>query len=938
MNIYNMDEQKKDDMELDEKVNDDLELVMGVLIDVLGSKFDKIDKNDVIAQLSLVEVDENDELDYSGSYHPYRKINIVVEHFVSMHKKRKYPESSNLDCEKSKTEDVDNISVNAEIIATDNDEEERKDALLISLIRVYPDIDPKFLKQICARLHFDAHQIEDWIEANIDKIPEKKQVQAINRFALESTCRSHEQIWKCPSCETWQIVKKTLTVVKCSEVVSCGEFCMKCNKRDHNPFQCRKKCPRIDNTENEINIFKKLRTIPDEDKNYAKIFILKPQNNLNFSDPLHILYLAAEGTFLRMMEMSKISISRSSQQHHLPSRGNLTSSITTPLAGPSQISSMSSNASNATSSNTSTVASDKSEIRKRIQELKNSFKRSTIIGPSTSSTNISEVTNPSFSSPDMQSTNGTDATRNENGSRSANGDKDASATVASRDDTFKTWKKNFRDLYLKQNTSTNKNEATNVSLSSKEKESANTRDAPTSKNESPSYGDIQHIAQHILPAELVPNDIHGQAPSYPKQGPNESLSTDESLSSKSDKTQNVAFTLPSTTKGPTEASTLPGNIGSTILGNSSNENCSGTNGNTSAAADTPTSDILPSEIVEDLKILNGRVLTNGNSSNVPYLSLPDLTSTFPFLTNKHESTFPSSSDGSSTSASCSSSTKPKLESLGELKNETNGNGNSSTTKIESTNAAVSTESEKAATCSQKPSPGVNPLNPSMILKADGDSQSKGNGSIQQIAQHILPAELVPNALTGTVATLLGPPANTRGGQMSLVPPSQPMSVPVSIATAASAYPLRTPMNMLRKSIKAIKYIENEDLRGRFNSCKSYFLSRGIPNGERLAFHGTSANLDSIIKNNLQLSHGKRFAHGKGIYFSEFPTTCSLYGKHLLLFRVMLGNPYDGHEHTIPEQFQSKIVRPNEEGKANMIIIDKEEQILPAFIIELEDEF
>ena len=151
--------------------------------------------------------------------------------------------------------ELDNINVNAEIIVTDNEEEERQDALLISLIRVYPDIDPMFLKPICARLHFDVHQIEDWIEANIDKIPEKRQVQAINRFALESTCGINEQIWKCPSCETWQIVKKTLTVVKCSEVVSCGEFCMKCNKRDHNPFKCRKKCPRIDKTENEINIF-----------------------------------------------------------------------------------------------------------------------------------------------------------------------------------------------------------------------------------------------------------------------------------------------------------------------------------------------------------------------------------------------------------------------------------------------------------------------------------------------------------------------------------------------------------------------------------------------------------------------------------------------------------------------------------------------------------
>eukprot|EP00092_Neocalanus_flemingeri_P072730 GFUD01089595.1.p1 GENE.GFUD01089595.1~~GFUD01089595.1.p1 ORF type:complete len:399 (+),score=80.90 GFUD01089595.1:2-1198(+) len=148
--------------------------------------------------------------------------------------------------------------------------------------------------------------------------------------------------------------------------------------------------------------------------------------------------------------------------------------------------------------------------------------------------------------------------------------------------------------------------------------------------------------------------------------------------------------------------------------------------------------------------------------------------------------------------------------------------------------------------------------------------------------------------------------------------------------------LNNPMSMGGKSIKAIKYIENESLRGRFNSCKAYFLSRGIPNDERLVFHGTSADLDSIIKQNLKLSLCKRFAFGKGVYFSEFPSTSQVYGKHLLLFRVMLGNPYQGREHIIPAQYQSKIVQPNEEGKANMIIIDNEDQILPAFIIELQD--
>jgi len=168
------------------KLDDDLELVMGVLVDVLGSRIININKEDVIKELLETEEDENDEFDYSGNYHPYKRINKVVEHFVSLHRKRKQP-----DC-KNDYENVDLLNVNAELIS--EEEWKSENDLLASLITVYPDIDPKFLKQICIRLHNEPDKIQEWIEANIDKIPEKRQVQAINRFALESTCRSHEVI------------------------------------------------------------------------------------------------------------------------------------------------------------------------------------------------------------------------------------------------------------------------------------------------------------------------------------------------------------------------------------------------------------------------------------------------------------------------------------------------------------------------------------------------------------------------------------------------------------------------------------------------------------------------------------------------------------------------------------------------------------------------
>ena len=149
------------------------------------------------------------------------------------------------------------------------------------------------------------------------------------------------------------------------------------------------------------------------------------------------------------------------------------------------------------------------------------------------------------------------------------------------------------------------------------------------------------------------------------------------------------------------------------------------------------------------------------------------------------------------------------------------------------------------------------------------------------------------------------------------------SLPQSAATTAAPAANWGDMSAIRKAIKAIKYIENETVRGAFNNCKSRFLASGIPNGERLVFHGTSAKLESIIEQSLKLSKCKRCVHGFGIYFSEyvsrrselipfiipdlrFPSVSEVYGQHLLLCRVMVGNTYQGNEMKIPDGYNSKV--------------------------------
>ena len=105
----------------------------------------------------------------------------------------------------------------------------------------------------------------------------------------------------------------------------------------------------------------------------------------------------------------------------------------------------------------------------------------------------------------------------------------------------------------------------------------------------------------------------------------------------------------------------------------------------------------------------------------------------------------------------------------------------------------------------------------------------------------------------------------------------------------------------------------------------------------LVFHGTPVhrNIESIFQDGLLLSKCKRFAHGYGIYFSEFPDISQVYGQHLLLCRVLVGRPYIEtvtSNSNIPESYNSKFVAPDVDGKARTIVIDKEDQILPAFQI------
>jgi hypothetical protein len=81
------------------------------------------------------------------------------------------------------------------------------------------------------------------------------------------------------------------------------------------------------------------------------------------------------------------------------------------------------------------------------------------------------------------------------------------------------------------------------------------------------------------------------------------------------------------------------------------------------------------------------------------------------------------------------------------------------------------------------------------------------------------------------------------------------------------------LGKMQEAVRSVDVVENPRLEGIF-LAKKEALSRelGRPAEELLLFHGTAVdNVDDILRDNFDLAKCRRMAHGKGIYFSEFPS-------------------------------------------------------------------
>ncbi len=117
-------------------------------------------------------------------------------------------------------------------------------------------------------------------------------------------------------------------------------------------------------------------------------------------------------------------------------------------------------------------------------------------------------------------------------------------------------------------------------------------------------------------------------------------------------------------------------------------------------------------------------------------------------------------------------------------------------------------------------------------------------------------------------------------------------------------------NVKTERIGQIDYVENDVLEAKFIAKKEDFMKRGIDTNELHFFHGTKdGNIESIMRDNFDLQKSVRFAHGKGIYFSEFPDVSLGYGEALLLCRALPGRIQTQPGRLDPSQFDSLRVHP-----------------------------
>jgi len=293
---------------------DDVKHVVSTVEDMIPITYHNkfLNRDEIFLLLNAISEENGDDNATTEDvirYHPTYRVNKAINQIM-----KKYARVIENDC--------DNESDIVNVDETDDDEESQDQdssfgfeiesevgyqenrSFLLSFVHNYPDVDPKTLQSKCESFFYNMKLVQDWLDKNLSSLPEKKQVQAVTRTTLRDKLEIGKMLWSCPGCGAWYSVVTSTAVVKCKEL-GCGVWwCVRCSRRDHKPLPCRGESDRLRRAEREVDIFAKILTEPDEIQGPVRKFIMWPRNDLDFTDPLQILYLAAEATFLRMVDKS----------------------------------------------------------------------------------------------------------------------------------------------------------------------------------------------------------------------------------------------------------------------------------------------------------------------------------------------------------------------------------------------------------------------------------------------------------------------------------------------------------------------------------------------------------------------------------------------------------------------------------------------------------
>ena len=80
--------------------------------------------------------------------------------------------------------------------------------LLRSLSLLYPDVDMSYLNQVIEKHDGVAENVQQFLENNMETIPERRTIQAVQFRLLSTSCTEHERLWRCPGCGSWKIIEE----------------------------------------------------------------------------------------------------------------------------------------------------------------------------------------------------------------------------------------------------------------------------------------------------------------------------------------------------------------------------------------------------------------------------------------------------------------------------------------------------------------------------------------------------------------------------------------------------------------------------------------------------------------------------------------------------------------------------------------------------------